>query len=73
MRTKLLFAAISCLGLPLYGQTLGEITGRVSDASGAGVPGATMTLTSTATNAVRNTEAARDFILSHPCRRAPTA
>ncbi len=39
----------------LSAQTLGEITGRVSDSSGAGVPGATLTLTNVNTNAVRNT------------------
>jgi hypothetical protein len=39
-----------------FGQTLGEITGRVSDPSGAGVPGATVTLTSVSTNAVRTTD-----------------
>lgn len=38
----------------LVGQTLGEITGRISDSTSAGVPGATITLTSVATNAVRS-------------------
>jgi Carboxypeptidase regulatory-like domain len=56
MRTRLLFAVFSCLGLPLWGQTFGEVTGRVTDASGAAVAGATITLTSTATNATRTTE-----------------
>ncbi|MDQ2900495.1 MAG: carboxypeptidase regulatory-like domain-containing protein [Acidobacteriota bacterium] len=39
----------------VYGQTLGEITGHVSDASAAAVAGATVTLTSTSTNAARAT------------------
>jgi Carboxypeptidase regulatory-like domain/TonB dependent receptor len=39
----------------LYGQTQGEITGRISDPSGAGVPSANITLTSIATNAIRTT------------------
>ena len=37
----------------IWGQTLGEITGRVSDPSGAGVPGSAMTLTNINTNAAR--------------------
>jgi len=48
----LLFAAIAAT---LSAQTQGEITGRVTDPSGAGVPGATLTLTSVSTNAVRTT------------------
>ena len=44
--------ALSAAGL--YGQTFGEITGRVSDVTGAAVPGAAVTLTSISTNAVRN-------------------
>src|SRR5689334_213112 len=37
----------------LYGQTFGEITGRVTDPSGAVVAGASLTLTNVNTNAVR--------------------
>jgi hypothetical protein len=36
-----------------HAQTLGEITGRISDSTTAAVPGANMTLTNVATNAVR--------------------
>ncbi|MDQ6663662.1 MAG: carboxypeptidase-like regulatory domain-containing protein, partial [Acidobacteriota bacterium] len=39
----------------VYGQTLGEITGHVSDATEGAVAGATVTLTSTSTNAARTT------------------
>src|SRR5258707_125273 len=55
MRCSLRFVAILALSaIPtLVGQTLGEITGRISDPTGAGVPGATVTLTSVATNAAR--------------------
>jgi len=62
MRTKWILGAVFCLGLPLLGlgQTLGEITGRVSDQSGVGVPGAALALTSTATNAVRQLESGVD-------------
>ena len=57
MRTKLFLGALLfCLGLPLLGQTFGDISGRVTDPSGAGVPNSAITLTNTATNAVRSAE-----------------
>ncbi len=40
----------------VFGQTLGELTGRVSDPSGAAVAGSTLTLTNINTNAVRTTQ-----------------
>src|SRR5436305_7318806 len=55
MRTTLSAAALLLCGLPLFSQTFGEITGRVSDASGAAVPGSVLTLTNVSTNAVRTT------------------
>jgi hypothetical protein len=66
MRTKLFFAVFSFLGLPLWSQTLGEITGRVSDASGAGIPAATMTLTNTATNGIRTIETSNEGFYTFP-------
>src|SRR4051794_30040702 len=48
-----MFGAIAAI--PVAGQTFGEITGRISDPTGAAIPAAQITLTSTATNAVRNT------------------
>ena len=53
--------ASTCVALilfvtPLAAQTLGELTGRVSDPTGASVAGSTLTLTNTATNAVRSTD-----------------
>jgi hypothetical protein len=58
-----LVALVALCAIPAFGQTFGEITGRVADASGAGVPGATITLTSVATNGVRTTDttAAGDY------------
>ena len=66
MRTMLLFGAIVCFGLPVWGQTLGEITGRISDPSGAGIPDAALTLTSVTTNAVRQTTTTNDGDYSFP-------
>lgn len=66
MRTTLLFAAILCYGIPALGQTFGEITGRVNDPSGAGVPNAVLTLTNTSTNAVRQTDSTSDGDYSFP-------
>jgi hypothetical protein len=45
---------------------LGEITGRVSDPSGAGVPDSALTLTSTATGAVRQANSGSDGFYSFP-------
>jgi hypothetical protein len=43
-----------CLSIPAYAQTLGTITGEVKDASGATIPGATVTAQNVATNALRS-------------------
>jgi len=66
MRTKLFVVIAFLIALPLMGQTLGEITGRVNDPSGAGVPNAALTLTNTATNAVRQTKTTGDGDYSFP-------
>jgi hypothetical protein len=66
MRTTWFLGALLCCGLPLLGQTFGEITGRVSDPSGAGIPGSVLTLTNTATNAVRQTDSGSDGFYSFP-------
>jgi hypothetical protein len=47
--------ALLILAVPEFAQTLGEITGRVSDASGASLTGASITLTNISNNAVRTT------------------
>ncbi|MBV9223040.1 MAG: TonB-dependent receptor, partial [Acidobacteriaceae bacterium] len=48
-------AALVFCALPMAGQTFGEITGHVSDASGASIPQANISLTNTSTNALRTT------------------
>src|SRR3954454_1538650 len=57
LRRLLLLSALfgAIWPIPVIGQTFGEITGRISDPTGAAIPAAQITLTSTATNAVRNT------------------
>lgn len=54
-RIRLLLVALVflALGLPLYGQTLGEIVGEVRDTTDAVIPGAVVTVTNVGTNAVR--------------------
>ncbi len=54
---RILFVGLTWLLLcaPAVAQTLGTITGEVKDSSGAVVPGATITVTSKATNATRTT------------------
>ena len=60
MKSMKILIAATCAawfvwGLPVMGQTLGELTGRVSDPSGAAVAGATLTLSNVNTNAERAT------------------
>ena len=60
MRTKWFPGLLLCFGLPLLGQTLGDVSGRINDPSGAAVPNAAVTLTNTATNAVRTADTSGD-------------
>src|SRR5436190_4369002 len=53
-RTLLLAVLASFFVNGLYAQTLGEITGRVTDPSGSVIPTASVTLINVNTNAVRN-------------------
>ena len=47
--------ALLMLAAAARGQTFGEVTGRLSDSTGASVPGAAVTLTNVSTNGVRTT------------------
>ena len=55
MKNILLASLALLLTAPAFAQTLGEITGHVSDASGAIIPAATITLTNISNNASRST------------------
>jgi hypothetical protein len=50
-----LLGAISLCAPLAFSQTLGQITGRITDTSATGIPGATITLTNVSTNAERST------------------
>ena len=52
IRIAVLFAMAA---VPSFSQTFGEITGRITDSSGAAAPEATVGLTNVSTNAVRQT------------------
>jgi hypothetical protein len=52
-RTWRILAALGILAIPVFAQTYGEITGTVSDQSGAVIGGAEVTITNLATNQVR--------------------
>lgn len=50
----------------LYAQTFGEITGRVTDSSGAVLAGASITLTNSNTNAIRKAKSTEAGVYSFP-------
>jgi hypothetical protein len=54
------------LGLPVFGQTFGEITGEVRDSSGAIIGGAAITVTNVATNATRSATSNDAGVYSFP-------
>src|ERR1044071_4863355 len=52
----LVLSGLVAAALPLFAQNYGEISGRVTDPSGAVIVGATVTATNTATNIARSAE-----------------
>ena len=67
LKTLLLLAVVASFSaIGLYAQTFGEITGIVTDASGAVMSGASITLTNTNTNAVRKTTATDAGVYTFP-------
>ena len=54
--TVVLFLALFLMSLPVSAQTFGEITGSVTDSTGAIIPGATVTIVNSATNVARSVE-----------------
>lgn len=56
LRRYCLFLIATLFSFHAFAQTSGEITGIVTDPSGSAIPGSTITLTNTATNAVRTME-----------------
>jgi len=57
---------VTLSAIPLFAQTYGEITGHISDPSGAAVPGAKISLTNVATNAVRMAESTASGVYTFP-------
>ena len=67
LKSLLFLAVIASFSLgSLYAQTFGEITGRVTDASGAVISAASLTLTNANSNAVRNTAATDAGVYTFP-------
>src|SRR5215475_4624196 len=66
MRTRFVALALSAALLPMFSQTLGEITGQISDATGASISSANITITNTATNASRSAISNEAGVYSFP-------
>ena len=62
----LLFVALLFTAIPVGAQTLGTITGEVKDASGAVIPGVTVTAINNGTNATREVQSNEAGAFSFP-------
>src|SRR5579883_3654077 len=65
-RLFLIGGSLALAAFPAIGQTLGQVTGRITDASGAAIVAANVTLLNTATNAVRTTLSTEDGDYTFP-------
>lgn len=61
-----IFALLAAISLPAFSQTLGQVTGRITDATGGAVAGATVTLVNVSTNAERSTMTTGDGDYTFP-------
>jgi hypothetical protein len=67
MLKTILFSLLFCLLVfPAFPQTFGGIAGEVKDVTGASIPGAAVTLTNTATNAVRASSTNAEGLYAFP-------
>ena len=68
MRLRLSVVAflLCLLGLPIFGQTFGDISGEIKDSSGAAIAGVKVTVTNTDTNVTRNAESNESGAYSFP-------
>ena len=66
MRIPSILAVLLFSGLSLMGQTLGDISGQVADASHAAVPESMITLTNVNTNAARQTTSNAEGLYTFP-------
>ena len=68
MRTRLFTIVILALGLfvPVFGQTFGDISGAVKDATGAAIPAAQITVINVDTNATRTVASNEAGFFSFP-------
>src|ERR1017187_140183 len=55
MRATLVLGAVFLLSFPSFAQTVGQVTGLVTDPSGGAIVGATVTITNSQTNVARTT------------------
>jgi hypothetical protein len=66
MQTKWLALIFLANSLPVFGQTFGEITGQVTDSSGASISGALVTIVNTETNGTRTSTSNEAGVYAFP-------